>query len=73
MLTFRVHQGLILGILFTMCRNIDIENLHDDNMAYISTEKVDEFMKPLEQALVSLFKRFELNLLKGNTDKFVLW
>ena len=53
-----------------MCRDIDIANLQDDNMAYISTEKVDEFMEPLEQALVSLFKRFEHDLLIGNADKF---
>ena len=53
-----------------MCRDIDIVNLQGDNMAYISTEKVDEFMEPLEQALVSLFKRFDHNLLKGNANKF---
>ena len=56
-----------------MCRDIDIENLQDDNMAYISTEKINEFMEPLEQASVSLFKRFEHNLLKGNADKFIFW
>ena len=54
-----------------MCSDIDIANLQDDNMAYISTEKVDEFMEPLEQALLSLFKRFEHNLLNGNADKFI--
>ena len=56
-----------------MCRDIDTENLQDDNMAYISTEKIDEFMEPLEQVLVSLFKRFEHNLLKGNAEKFIFW
>ena len=54
-----------------ICRDIDIENLQDDNMVYISTE-VDEFMEPLEQALVSLLKRFEHNLLKGNDEKVTL-
>ena len=53
-----------------MCSDIDIANLQDDNMAYISTEKIDEFMEPLRQVLVSLFKRLEHNLLKGNADKF---
>ena len=56
-----------------MCRDIDIENLQDDNMAYISTEKINEFIEPLEQASVSLFKRFKHDLLKGNADKFIFW
>ena len=55
-----------------MCRDIDIANLQDDSMPYIFTEKVDEFMESLEQALVSLFKQFEHNLLKSNADKFGL-
>ena len=52
-----------------MCRDIDIANSQDDNMPYIFTEKVDEFMKSLVQALLSLFKRFEHYRLKGNADK----
>ena len=55
---------------YITCRDINIVNLQDDNTAYISTEKVDEFLEPIEQALVSLFKRFDHNLLKGNADKF---
>ena len=53
-----------------MCRDINIPNLQYHDMAYISTEKVDEFVEPLEQSLVSLFKRLEHNRLKSNTDKF---
>ena len=52
-----------------MCRDTNIANLQDDNMPYICTEKVDEFMKSLVQALLSLSKRFEYNLLKANADK----
>ena len=52
-----------------MCSDIDIAYLQDDNMAYISTKKVDESMESLQQALVSLFKRFEHNLLKDNANK----
>ena len=50
-----------------MCRDIDIENLQDDNIAYISTEEVDEFMKPLIQALVSLFHTFQLSRFERET------
>ena len=50
-----------------MCRDIDIENLQDDNIAYISTEEVDEFMKPLMQALVSLFHTFQLSRFERET------
>ena len=53
-----------------MFRDIDIANLQDDNMPYIFTENVYEFMESLEQALVSLFKRIKDNLLKSNADKF---
>ena len=53
-----------------MCRDTNIANLQDDNMPYICTEKVDEFMKSLVQALLSLFKRFEHNLLKANANKY---
>ena len=76
---FGVNQGSLPGPLlnnvfftdlFFMCRDIDIANRQDDNMPYISTEKVNEFMESLEQALVYLFKQFEHNLLKGNADKF---
>ena len=53
-----------------MCGDINIASLQDDNMPYIFTEKVDEFIVSLEQALVCLFKRFEHNLLKNNADNF---
>ena len=65
--TSRIIAGANIII---MCRDIDIANLQENNMAYISTEKVDEFMESLEQALVSLFKWFEHNLLKDNADNF---
>ena len=78
-ITFGVHQGSIPGPLlynaffahlFFMCGDINIASLQDDNMPYIFTEKVDEFIVSLEQALVCLFKRFEHNLLKNNADNF---
>ena len=56
--------------LFFTRRDIDIANLQDNNMPYIFTEKADEFMESLEQALVYLFKRFEHHLLKSNADNF---
>ena len=39
-------------------------------MPYTSAKNIDDVIESLEQPSVSLFKWFELNLLKGNADKF---
>ena len=43
--------------------DIDIANLADDNTPYTSATNIDD-IESLEQASVSLFKWFELNLLR---------
>lgn len=42
-----------------MVRDIDVTNVSDDKTPYISAKNIDDVIGSLEQALVSLFKRFE--------------
>ena len=75
---FVVPQGSILGPLlfnifladlFLIHSDIDIANFADDNTPYLSAKNVEDVIESLERALVSLFRCFESNLLKGNADK----
>ena len=75
---FGVPQGSILGPLlfnifladlFLIHSDIDIANFADDNTPYLSAKNVEDVIESLERALVSLFRCFENNLLKGNADK----
>ena len=77
-LMFGVPQGSILGPLlfnifladlFLIHSDIDIANFADDNTPYLSAKNVEDVIESLERALVSLFRCFENNLLKGNADK----
>ena len=56
-----------LADLFLMHGDIDIANFADDNMPYTSAKNTD-VIESLQQASVSLFRWFELNLLKGNVN-----
>ena len=74
---FGVLEGSILGPplfifladLFLIHSDTDITNFTDDNTSYLSAKNVEDVTEYLEQALVSLFRWFENNLLKGNADK----
>ena len=75
---FAVPQSSILGPLlcnifladlFFMNGDIDIANFADENTPYTSAKYIDDAIETLDQASVSLFKWFELKLLKGNADK----
>ena len=77
-LMFGVPQGSILGPLlfnifladlFLIHSDIDIANFADNNTPYLSAKNVEDVIESLERALVSLFRCFENNLLKGNADK----
>ena len=56
--------------MFLIHNDIDIAHFGDDNTPYLSTKNVENIIESLERALVSLFRWFENNLLKGNADKF---
>ena len=56
-----------------MHEDTDIANFADGNTSYTSTENVNEIIESLEQASASLFKLFELKILKGNADKCYLF
>ena len=56
-----------LADLLLMHGDIDIANFADDNMPYTSAKNTD-VIELLQQASVSLFRWFELNLLKGNAN-----
>ena len=49
--------------------DIDTANFADDNTYYTTAKNIDDVIKSLEQVSASLFKWFELNLLKGNAGK----
>ena len=74
---FGVLEGSILGPplfifladLFLIHSDTDITNFTDDNTSYLSAKNVEDVTEYLERALVSLFRWFENNLLKGNADK----
>ena len=58
--------------MFLIHRDIDIANFADDNTPYLSAENIEnieDVIESLERASVSLFRWFENNLFKGNTDK----
>ena len=52
-----------------MHNDIDIANFADDNTPHLSTKNVEDVIECLERVSVSLFRCFENNLLKGNSDK----
>ena len=47
----------------------DIANVADDNTPYLSAKNQKDVIESLERDLVSLFRRLENSLLKGNADK----
>ena len=55
--------------MFLIHSDIDIANFADDNTPYVSAKNLEDVIESLERALVSLFRCFENNLLKGNADK----
>ena len=58
--------------MFLIHRDIDIANFADDNTPYLcaeNIENIEDVIESLERASVSLFRWFENNLFKGNTDK----
>ena len=61
--------NIFLADLFFIHSDIDIANFADDNMPYLSAKNVEDVIESLERASVSLFRWFENNLLKGNSDK----
>ena len=60
--------NIFLPDLFLIHSDIDIANFVDNNKSYLSAKNVEEVTEALERASVSLFRWFENNLLKGNTD-----
>ena len=64
------YLTFLLADLFFMRGDIDIANFTADNTPYTSAKNIDDVIESLEQASMSLFKWFGLNLLKGNADKF---
>lgn len=55
--------------LFAMHGNIEIVNLADDNTLYSSAKENWYVIESPKKASVSLFKWFELNILKSNVNK----
>ena len=69
--TIRLNFGTtsiqhFLRDLFFKHSDIDIANFADYNTPYLFAKYVEDVMESLERTLVSLFKWFENNLLKGN-------
>ena len=74
----RVPQGWILApLLFNIfstdlsfiIEDTDIASYADDNTPYVSADKIDGVIKSLEEASKILFKWFNDNLMKINSDK----
>ena len=61
--------NIFLADLFFIHSHTDIANFADDNTPHLSAKNVEDVIESLERAFVSLFRWFENNLLKGNSDK----
>ena len=55
--------------LFFVLNKIDIANYADDNRSYTSSNDVNGLIKSSEEAFKKLFKWFDDNLMKSNSDK----
>ena len=61
--------SFLLADLFLTHSDIDIANFPDEDTPYLSAKNVEDVIKSVERASVSLFRWFENNLLKGNVAK----
>lgn len=67
-----MHRGaynIYLCDLFYLLKDIKFASYVDDNRAYGNGNNIDEVIRSLEQASVSLFKWFFDNQMKVNPDK----
>ena len=55
--------------MFLIHTDINIANFADNNTSYLSAKNVEDVIESFARTSVSLFRWFENNLLKGNTDK----
>ena len=55
---------IFLADLFFSINNIDIANYVDDNTPYVIADNIDDLIKSLGEAFLSLFQWFDNNLLK---------
>ena len=60
---------IFLADLFLVLKDVDIANFADDNTPFTSANNIDDLIDSLEKASSSLFKWFNDNLFKGNSDK----
>ena len=58
--------NISLADLFLICSHVDIAKFADDNTPYPSAKNVEDNIRSLDRASVSMFRWFENNLLKGN-------
>ena len=61
--------NIFLSDQFLIFNKIDIVNNADDNTPYTSSNDVIRLTKSLEEASKELFKWFDDNLIKSNSDK----